>query len=116
MRADVIVIGAGISGLACAHELLKRGLKVLILEAQSRVGGRILTWRDSGLQTPFELGAEFIHGAPSATLKSFETFGLSVTITFFIKMENCKILTTFGNDCKKSPGICKKSLARIDRF
>jgi monoamine oxidase len=75
-NSDVIVIGAGISGLSCAQQLLKRGLKVTVLEAQSRVGGRILTVRDSGLRTPMELGAEFIHGTPRSTMGLFEAMGI----------------------------------------
>lgn len=75
---DVIIVGAGISGLACAQELLKKNLKVLILEAQSRVGGRIYTQREPGLQTPMELGAEFIHGTPSSTMKPLESLGVPI--------------------------------------
>lgn len=41
LDADVIVLGAGISGLAAAAELVKRGNKVLVLEARERIGGRI---------------------------------------------------------------------------
>ena len=37
MSADVIIIGAGIIGAACAHELAQQGLKVLVLDA--RLGG-----------------------------------------------------------------------------
>lgn len=37
----IIVIGAGVSGLACARELRQRGYQVLVIEARSRVGGRL---------------------------------------------------------------------------
>lgn len=43
---DVIVIGAGLSGLATAMELEANGLKVLVLEGRQRIGGRIYTLFD----------------------------------------------------------------------
>ncbi len=43
----VVVAGAGISGLCCAYELLKRGHEVTLLEALGRSGGHILTVRDN---------------------------------------------------------------------
>jgi monoamine oxidase len=61
---DVIIIGAGAAGLAAAAELGRSGLSVSILEARDRIGGRIFTVRDSALNVPIELGAEFIHGLP----------------------------------------------------
>ncbi len=42
----IIVIGAGVSGLSAAHNLQKRGYKVIVLEARNRIGGRIHTSRD----------------------------------------------------------------------
>lgn len=41
----VIVIGAGIAGLAAAQQLQQFGLEVIVLEARDRVGGRIATFR-----------------------------------------------------------------------
>jgi monoamine oxidase len=58
--ADVIVIGAGISGLGAARTLVDAGARVLVLEASGRIGGRIRTDRSLGL--PVELGAGWIHG------------------------------------------------------
>ncbi len=61
--ADVIVIGAGVAGLAAARRLAEAGLHVLILEARNRIGGRVWTIQaENGV--PVELGAEFIHGRP----------------------------------------------------
>ena len=58
---NVIVIGAGISGIAAAKELQQAGVKVQIIEARERIGGRIHTvdFADSKI----ELGAGFVKGA-----------------------------------------------------
>jgi len=46
---DVVVIGAGISGLSAAHLLTGHGLAVVVLEVRERVGGRTYTVRDSAI-------------------------------------------------------------------
>ncbi len=58
---DVLVIGAGIAGLATARELRSAGYKVMILEGRDRIGGRLWTDR-SWPDTPVDLGASWIHG------------------------------------------------------
>lgn len=70
----VIVVGAGIAGLAAALRLVQSGLTVTLLEASNRVGGRIRTAYVDG--TPVELGAEFIHGKPPELLSLLEELGL----------------------------------------
>ncbi len=67
MGQDILVIGAGASGLSAARDLCAAGCKVTILEARDRIGGRILTVRDQRVPLPVELGAEFIHGRPPQT-------------------------------------------------
>jgi monoamine oxidase len=61
---DVIVIGAGAAGISAAIDIANAGLKVTILEARERIGGRIFTVSDPVHHLPVELGAEFIHGLP----------------------------------------------------
>lgn len=60
-RGKVLVVGAGMAGLAAARELKTRGFQVIVLEAHYRVGGRI--WTDRSLGTPLDLGASWIHEA-----------------------------------------------------
>ncbi|HEX4663657.1 MAG TPA: FAD-dependent oxidoreductase, partial [Terriglobales bacterium] len=47
--ADVIIIGAGVAGLSAAGMLSRAGIRVLVLEARDRVGGRVLTVHPPGL-------------------------------------------------------------------
>ena len=62
---DCIVIGAGISGAAAARKLSAKGLKVIVLEARNRVGGRLYTIKtklSNGKEFNVDLGASWIHG------------------------------------------------------
>src|SRR5260370_39586510 len=59
-KVEVIVIGAGIAGLAAARDLSIDGYDVLVLEARNRIGGRIWTSRDLGVTA--DLGASWVHG------------------------------------------------------
>ncbi len=67
-KADVIIIGAGASGISAATALARAGLSITLLEARDRIGGRICTLQDPKLHAPIELGAEFIHGRPHEIL------------------------------------------------
>eukprot|EP01102_Stenamoeba_stenopodia_P015463 TRINITY_DN5274_c0_g1_i1.p1 TRINITY_DN5274_c0_g1~~TRINITY_DN5274_c0_g1_i1.p1 ORF type:complete len:478 (+),score=105.93 TRINITY_DN5274_c0_g1_i1:52-1485(+) len=97
MDAEVIVIGAGAAGLAAARRLNDCNKRVLVLEARSRVGGRIHTLlpgeqircssgagekeeQHNSLEAefPIELGAEFIHGENTTTRRLADAFGLTV--------------------------------------
>ncbi|KAL9320215.1 hypothetical protein ACSQ67_012054 [Phaseolus vulgaris] len=57
---SVIVIGAGISGIAAARSLHEASFKVTVLESQNRLGGRIHT--DFSLGCPVDMGASWLHG------------------------------------------------------
>jgi monoamine oxidase len=76
--ADVVVLGAGAAGLACAGALLSAGRRPLVLEARARVGGRIHTLHERGVALPVELGAEFVHGCPPELLAIARTAGLAL--------------------------------------
>jgi monoamine oxidase len=78
-RKKVLILGAGIAGLVAAYELLKAGHTPIILEAQNRLGGRILT-----LRAPFaeglhaEAGAMRIPKTHDLTLHYIHHFGLEL--------------------------------------
>jgi len=58
-RADVIVVGAGLSGLATAYDIAKAGRSVIVLEARNRVGGRTLNHSLGGGKVT-EVGGTFV--------------------------------------------------------
>jgi len=59
---DVVVIGAGASGLAATAELMKKGKSVVCIEAMSRIGGRCYT-DNSIFGVPYDMGAHWLDGA-----------------------------------------------------
>ncbi len=76
----IVVAGAGISGLCCAYELMRRGHEVTLLEAAGRSGGHLLTVRDrlaDGLYA--DAGAEHFYRSAYGELYGYiEEFGLSL--------------------------------------
>ena len=75
---DVLVLGAGVSGLAAAGRLAQAGCTVRVLEARDRVGGRILTRHGGDWPVPVELGAEFVQGRIPALFALAHQTGLPV--------------------------------------
>ncbi|KAK2978618.1 hypothetical protein RJ640_020928 [Escallonia rubra] len=61
VRRRIIVVGAGPAGLTAARHLQRQGFHVTVLEARSRIGGRVFTDRSS-LSVPVDLGASIITG------------------------------------------------------
>lgn len=57
-KYDAIVIGAGFAGVTAARELHAKGLRVLVIEARDRIGGR--TWTDTFHGVTIELGGEAV--------------------------------------------------------
>jgi monoamine oxidase len=74
-RIDVAVVGAGVAGLEAARRLTRSRLRVVVLEARPRVGGRIDTRHLPGWPGPVEAGAEFVHGRPTRLIAALEAAG-----------------------------------------
>lgn len=80
-QADVVVVGAGLAGLAAARALVAAGAKPLVLEARNRVGGRTLTQ-----MTPegaaLDLGAHWVGPTQRRMLTLGEALGVATSKTW----------------------------------
>lgn len=74
-KVDVVVVGAGLSGLICARELHRQGLQVRLLEARQRCGGR-MHGRLSAMGQPLDLGGQWVGATHQRLLALLEELGL----------------------------------------
>jgi monoamine oxidase len=73
---DAIVLGAGFAGVTAARELRMNGLRVLLLEARPRIGGRTFTSEVGGHQV--ELGGAFVHWTQPHVWAEITRYGLEI--------------------------------------
>ncbi|MBI5471219.1 MAG: FAD-dependent oxidoreductase [Ignavibacteriae bacterium] len=78
-RPRVIVLGAGLAGLAAAYALTKEQCELVVLEARNRIGGRVLSHDiDSGKKLTVELGAEWVGNSHERVIALCKEFGLEL--------------------------------------
>ncbi|MEE9096526.1 flavin monoamine oxidase family protein [Pseudarthrobacter phenanthrenivorans] len=71
---DVIVVGAGFAGLTAARELTRQGLRVRIVEARDRIGGR--TWLEHRLGRDLEIGGTWVHWTQPYVWAELKRYGI----------------------------------------
>ena len=75
----IIVIGAGLAGLSCAYELDQAGFNVILIEARSRPGGRVNTYREPFSDNLYsEMGAEYVDSSDTYIHEYCKKFDLKV--------------------------------------
>ena len=76
---DVVVIGAGLSGLQAAYSARKEGLSVAVLEARDRVGGKVWSVPLASKRGTADLGAAWINDSLQPRIWNYvQQFGLQV--------------------------------------
>jgi monoamine oxidase len=75
LRQEILIVGAGMAGLSAARQLVEAGARVTVIEARSRIGGRIYSER-RGVEF-IELGAQFVHGKPPELWDLIDEAGLA---------------------------------------
>ena len=75
-RSDVIVIGAGLAGIAAAQALEASGARVTVLEANNRIGGRLNTIERNGMR--FEVGGVQVGGNYTRILAHAKRVGIEI--------------------------------------
>ena len=59
VEVDVVIVGAGLAGLAAARDIVAAGRRVVVLEARDRVGGRVIN-REIGDGKVVEQGGQWV--------------------------------------------------------
>lgn len=105
---DVVVVGAGLAGLAAARELHRAGHSVLVLEARDRVGGR--TWTEHIQGSPFDLGGQWTGPSQKRMYALIEELGLRTESTFH---EGRKLLDLEGQLSSYTSSIPRISIWKL---
>lgn len=76
---DVVIVGGGFSGITASRDCQKNGLRTVVFEAKSRIGGRTFDSQFRGHH--IELGGTWVHWAQPAVWSEVERYGLEIEET-----------------------------------
>jgi monoamine oxidase len=121
LGADVVVVGAGVSGLVAADTVHRAGRSVIVLEARDRVGGR--TWTTSAWGAPHDLGGQWLGPSQERARAWCATLGLPLFPTWTAGANALEIdgaRATFYGSIPKTSWLAlaevELALRRIDRM
>ena len=98
---SVVVVGAGVAGLAAAASLRRRGVAVTLVEASGRIGGRAHTTVPALLGTPFDHGASWLHAAERNPLADLARSAGEQTIdTASVRVERTRLPGRFATSAE----------------
>jgi monoamine oxidase len=103
VRADVVIVGAGLAGLTAARNLVKAGHSVVVLEARDRVGGRTLNHKLPDGQA-IEAGGEYVGPTQTRVLALARSVGIG-TYKTYNEGENVLIHDGVRSTYPATPGI-----------
>ncbi len=107
-RADVVVVGAGLSGLCAARKLRAQGRSVVVVEARDRVGGR--TRSEQIGQATFDVGGQWIGPGQDRVHALANELGIQ---TFPTYSDGKKVLETEGKVSTYKRSIASMSLPSL---
>lgn len=115
IERDVVIVGAGATGLTAATRLQRAGLSVIVLEARDRVGGRLHTDFVNGQM--FEIGGQWVSPDQTALLEAIDELGLE---TYSRYREGDSIYIGSDGVAKRFTGnelpVDESTAAEIDRL
>jgi monoamine oxidase len=110
-KYDVIVVGAGLAGLAAARDLAARGRTVLVVEARDRLGGRVWVRRFAGYSLELDFGGTWIlPHEHQAVVEELDRYGIGTLDT----PVPARFVNVLGDERTSTSSIADAELAALD--